>query len=82
MKEDAIKMLKLMGCPVIVAPCEAEAQCAMLCREGKIYATATEDMDALTFRTPILLRGFNTKKEPIYEINYEDMLKELDLTYE
>jgi len=25
MKEDAIKMLKLMGCPVIIAPCEAEA---------------------------------------------------------
>jgi flap endonuclease-1 len=38
-------------------------------------------MDALTFQTPILLRGFNTKKEPIYEISYEDMLKELELTY-
>lgn len=39
-------------------------------------------MDALTFRTPILLRGFNTKKEPIYEIVYDDMLKELELTYD
>jgi flap endonuclease-1 len=64
------------------APCEAEAQCAALCRSGKIYATATDDMDALTFRTPILLKGFNTKKEPIYEINYDEMLKELELTYE
>ncbi|CAD8155158.1 unnamed protein product [Paramecium octaurelia] len=82
MKEDAIKMLQLMGCPVIIAPCEAEAQCAELCRAGKIYATATEDMDALTFRTPVLLRGFNTKKEPIYEIIYDDMMKELDITYE
>jgi len=42
-----------------------------LCRANKVYATATEDMDALTFRTPILLRGFNTKKEPIYEIVYD-----------
>jgi len=25
MKEDAMKMLKLMGCPVIQAPSEAEA---------------------------------------------------------
>jgi len=25
MKEDAIKLLKLLGCPVIIAPCEAEA---------------------------------------------------------
>lgn len=82
MKEDAIQMLKLMGCPVVIAPCEAEAQCASLCLAGKIYATATEDMDALTFRTPILLRGFNTKKEPIYEICYDDMLKELELKYE
>jgi flap endonuclease-1 len=39
-------------------------------------------MDALTFKTPILLRGFNTKKEPIYEITFDDMLKELSLTYE
>lgn len=39
-------------------------------------------MDALTFQTSILLRGFNSKKEPITEINYEEMLKGLDLTYE
>jgi hypothetical protein len=29
------------------------------------WATATEDMDALTFGTNFLLRGFNSKKEPI-----------------
>lgn len=39
-------------------------------------------MDALTFRTPYLLKGFNNKKDPIYEICYEDMLKELDMTYD
>lgn len=82
MKDDAIKMLRLMGCPVIMAPSEAEAQCAALCKAGKIYATATEDLDALTFKTPVLLRGFNTKNEPIYEIIFDDMLVELDLTYE
>jgi len=26
------------------------------------YATASEDMDSLTFGTKVLLRGFNTKK--------------------
>lgn len=51
MKEDAKKMLALMGMPVYEAPCEAEAQCAALCKAGKVYATATEDMDALTFGT-------------------------------
>ncbi len=37
------------------APGEAEAQCAALAKAGKVYATATEDMDALTFGTPKLL---------------------------
>jgi flap endonuclease-1 len=82
MKEDAIQLLQLMGMPVIVAPCEAEAQCAELARSGKVYAVATEDMDALTFRTPVLLRGFNSKKEPITEINYDKMLEGLELNYE
>ena len=37
---------------------------------GKVYATATEDMDALTFKTPKLLRKMNFKeKQPIIEID-------------
>ena len=82
MKQDAIKMLRLMGCPVIEAPCEAEAQCAELTRANRTYATATDDMDALTFRSAILLKGFNTRKEPIVEITYDTMLQELGLNYE
>ena len=38
------------------APCEAEAQCASLVKAGKVYATGTEDMDALTFGSSVLLR--------------------------
>ena len=38
------------------APCEAEAQCAAMVRAGKVYATATEDMDCLTFGSTIQLR--------------------------
>jgi len=49
MMSDAKKMLKLMGCPVIEAPCEAEAQCAVIVKHGLAFATATEDMDCLTF---------------------------------
>lgn len=55
-KEDCKELLQLMGVPVVEAPCEAEAQCAALAREGKVWAVASEDMDALTFRTPILVR--------------------------
>lgn len=38
------------------APCEAEASCAALVKSGKVFATATEDMDGLTFGTNVLLR--------------------------
>lgn len=54
--EEAKKLLRLMGVPVVEAPTEAEAQCAELVRKGKAWATGTEDMDALTFGCPILLR--------------------------
>ncbi|EGR28305.1 hypothetical protein IMG5_178850 [Ichthyophthirius multifiliis] len=80
MKNDAIKMLKLLGFPVIEAPGEAEAQCAALTKTGQVFATVTEDMDALTFGTTILLRGLNSKKEPIVEINHYQMLKELEFS--
>jgi hypothetical protein len=40
----------------VEAPSEAEAQCAEMCKGGKVWATASEDMDSLTFATPILLR--------------------------
>jgi flap endonuclease-1 len=75
MIQDAKTMLKLMGMPIIEAPSEAEATCSALNKAGKVFATATEDLDALTFGTNILLRSFNNKKEPITEVNRDEMLK-------
>ena len=49
MKDDLWKMLELFGVPVVQAPSEAEAQCALFVKEGIANAVATEDMDALTF---------------------------------
>lgn len=45
--EDCRRLLELMGVPVIMAPCEAEAQASALCKEGLVYATATEDVSLL-----------------------------------
>jgi flap endonuclease-1 len=86
--EDCKELLRLMGVPVVNAPCEAEAQCAELARNGKVYATATEDMDALTFKTPKLVRKMTFSqakgkdKQPIIEIDHALVLRGLDLTYE
>jgi len=80
MMEDAKKLLRMMGTPVIEAPGEAEAQCAQIVKAGLAYATASEDMDSLTFGTKVLLRGFNSKKEPIIHIELDQVLEGFQMT--
>ncbi|KAJ3744222.1 flap endonuclease 1 [Lentinula detonsa] len=80
--EECIRLLQLMGIPVIVAPSEAEAQCAELARGGKVYAAGSEDMDTLTFNAPILFRHLTfseAKKQPISEINLKAALDGLNM---
>lgn len=80
--EECQRLLKLMGIPYIVAPTEAEAQCAVLARAGKVYAAASEDMDTLCFDSPILLRHLTfseQRKEPIQEIHLEKALEGLHM---
>ncbi|KAF8192169.1 flap endonuclease 1 [Pholiota molesta] len=81
--EECRRLLRLMGIPVVIAPSEAEAQCAELARGGKVYAAGSEDMDTLTFNAPILFRHLTfseAKKQPISEINLKAALAGLDMT--
>lgn len=82
--EDCKRLLRLMGMPVVEAPCEAEAQCAALARADKVYAAASEDMDTLTFGTPRLVRKMwaTDGKTPIMEFNLPKVLAGLDVTME
>ncbi|PRQ42543.1 putative spleen exonuclease [Rosa chinensis] len=81
--EDCRRLLRLMGVPVIEAPSEAEAQCAVLCKAGKVYAVASEDMDSLTFGAPKFLRHLmdpSSRKIPVMEFDVAKVLEELNLT--
>lgn len=83
--EECQQLLKLMGVPFVQAPSEAEAQCAALAKAGIVYAAGSEDMDTLTFRTPVLLRHLTfseARKMPIAEINFQAMLEGLELSYD
>ena len=83
--QDCQRLLELMGVPVVLAPCEAEAQASALCKAGVVYATATEDMDALTFQTPVLLRKMTfangSKNVTIQSMSYEKAIQGLGLTH-
>lgn len=81
--DDCKRLLQLMGVPVVQAPTEAEAQCAELVKKGKAWAVGTEDMDALTFGSTIMLRHLNfsdAKKRSIAEIHLNEVLEKTDLT--
>lgn len=57
-----LRMHKIVGI-IVQAPGEAEAQCAALVRAGKVFATGTEDMDALAFASPVLLRHLTMSEQ-------------------
>eukprot|EP01118_Nematostelium_gracile_P012363 TRINITY_DN450_c0_g1_i1.p1 TRINITY_DN450_c0_g1~~TRINITY_DN450_c0_g1_i1.p1 ORF type:complete len:402 (-),score=138.27 TRINITY_DN450_c0_g1_i1:53-1228(-) len=83
--DEAKRLLKLMGIPIVESPGEAEAQCAAMAKAGIVYATGTEDMDSLTLGTPILLRHLTfseARKMPILEIHLDAALTELGLTFD
>ncbi|KAG6803053.1 flap endonuclease 1 [Apis mellifera caucasica] len=83
--DEAKQLLKLMGIPYIDAPCEAEAQCAAMVKAGKVFATATEDMDALTFGCNILLRRLTfseARKMPVQEFHQDKVLEGLELSHD
>ncbi|KAJ1558696.1 Elongation of fatty acids protein 2 [Nowakowskiella sp. JEL0078] len=80
---EAKKLLTLLGIPFVDAPCEAEAQCAALCKANLVQAAGSEDMDTLTFGAPMLMRHLTfseARKMDIEEFNLEKVLKGLDLT--
>merc|ERR1712060_48699 len=81
--EEVKTLLRLMGVPIITAPSEAEATCAALCRDGRVYAAATEDADCLTFGTKVLVRNLmaaESQKKQILEVSLERALEQLNVS--
>jgi flap endonuclease-1 len=57
MKDDATKLLSLMGLPWVQAPSEGEAQAAHMTKKGNADYCASQDYDSLLFGAPRLLRN-------------------------
>lgn len=58
----AKQLLKQFGYPIHLAPGEAEAECALLQREGIVDAVLSEDVDTLMFGSGVTLRNWSPEK--------------------
>jgi flap endonuclease-1 len=79
MKDDAQKLLTLLGLPWISAPSEGEAQAAHMTRRGDADYCVSQDYDSLLFGAPKLLRNVTIsgrRKLPNKNI-YIDIVPEL-----
>jgi flap endonuclease-1 len=76
------ELLTLMGIPYINAPEEADSELSYLCKTNMVYAVQTEDMDILTFGSPRIIRNLSSSKKIPIEIELNNILTKLNLTYE
>lgn len=74
------EILNLFGIPNIRSNTEADPLCALLVKKNLGYAVASEDMDILTFGSPILIKGLSTVKK-FKEINLNIFLDELNINF-
>ncbi|MBU1198101.1 flap endonuclease-1 [Candidatus Micrarchaeota archaeon] len=94
MVEESKQLCRLMGIPVVQAKSEGEAQCAIMCREGLVDATASQDYDSLLFGSPVLIKNItiagrrklprrNRYTEIVPErLDLQENLNALGITYE
>ena len=80
--DECIELLDLMGIPYIIAPEEADSQCAELVKSGLVDGVLTEDMDIMAFGANKIYRNLTSYKKENMVITMDNVLSSLKLTYE
>jgi flap endonuclease-1 len=92
MVEEAKELISALGCPVVQAPSEGEAQAAFMVAKGGAYAVVSEDYDSLLFGCPRVIKNLTItarkkqKSKLAYDtikptmISLQDNLKELGIS--
>eukprot|EP01041_Mallomonas_annulata_P004934 gene4934-9846_t len=80
MAEEVRELLQVLGLPYIVAPFEAEAQCAMLEELKLVDGVVTEDSDAFLFGAKTVYRNIFDEKKYVEVYLAEDARLEMGLS--
>lgn len=85
MIQDTKALVEAFGLPVVDARYDGESQLAYMVKNNDIYASITQDYDALLFGSDIVIRNFLTGKSrdlPIEKICLNDLLNHYNITME
>ncbi len=79
MKEEAIRLIEAMGCPIIIAPSEGEAQAGYLVKKGQAFAVMSQDADSLLFGSPRVVKNLSItgRRKLGSKLAYRDVSPEL-----
>ena len=76
------ELFDILTVPYIEAPSEAECYASHLCFYGQVDSVLSEDTDVLVYKTPSFLSKIDTLNNTVTEINYREMIEELEFTEE
>ncbi|XP_034048515.1 DNA repair protein complementing XP-G cells homolog [Thalassophryne amazonica] len=73
------ELLRLFGVPFLVAPMEAEAQCAVLDRADQTHGTITDDSDVWLFGGRHVYKNFFSQNKYVEHYQFSDLQSQLGL---
>ncbi|KAI4894631.1 hypothetical protein NFI96_011391, partial [Prochilodus magdalenae] len=79
MCQESQELLRLFGVPFLVAPMEAEAQCAALDRTDQTHGTITDDSDIWLFGGRHVYKNFFSNNKYVEHFQYVDIQNQLGL---
>jgi len=79
--DNLIELFKLCGIQYMKnVPCESESMCSSMANQGIVDAVVSNDSDVCAYGVKTFLYDLNPLTETCVEINYDSILKELNLT--
>ncbi|XP_062866643.1 DNA excision repair protein ERCC-5 [Trichomycterus rosablanca] len=79
MCQESQELLRLFGVPFLVAPMEAEAQCAALDRTDQTHGTITDDSDVWLFGGRHVYKNFFSNNKYVEHYQYLDIQNQLGI---